>query len=86
MTTYRVCWEIDVEADSPREAAIVAMRMQNEETTANVFDVTEICDSGSCNTTHKALHEVVAVDLGDVPRSLILEGLERVEREEINNG
>ena len=28
MTEYKVIWEIDVEADSPREAALEAQRMQ----------------------------------------------------------
>lgn len=41
MNSYRVRWEIDVEADSPREAAAEAFRLvRKPETTATVFDVT----------------------------------------------
>jgi hypothetical protein len=37
---YRVTWEIDLEADSPREAAIEAQAIQRDpESTANVFSV-----------------------------------------------
>jgi len=37
---YRVCWEIDVEADSPEEAAHQARAAQTRRgTTATVFDV-----------------------------------------------
>lgn len=40
MTLYRVTWEIDVEADTPREAAIKARDYQTKPgTTATVFDV-----------------------------------------------
>lgn len=41
MTAYRVTWEIDVEADSPNEAAIAARLFQGPDTTALVFDVVE---------------------------------------------
>lgn len=37
---YRVMWEIDIEAETPREAAVKAFAaMQREGTTANAFDV-----------------------------------------------
>lgn len=40
MRTYRVKWEIDIDADSPREAAERALEIQqNPESTAVVFDV-----------------------------------------------
>jgi len=40
-TRIRVVWEVDVDADGPREAAEEALRMQrNPESTATVFDVT----------------------------------------------
>ena len=36
----RVRWEVDVDADGPREAAEKALRMQrNPQSTATVFDV-----------------------------------------------
>lgn len=40
--TYLVTWEIDIEADSPREAAEKALRIQRDpESIATVFAVTE---------------------------------------------
>ena len=40
MRTYRVKWEIDIDADSPREAAERALEIQqNPESHAVVFDV-----------------------------------------------
>jgi hypothetical protein len=40
MTTYRVIWSIDLEADSPRDAAMQAQAIQwCPDSTANVFDV-----------------------------------------------
>ena len=40
MTTYRVTWEIDVEADSPQEAAAEAHRLvRKPDTTATVYSV-----------------------------------------------
>jgi len=40
MTSYRVSWEIDVEADSPREAAEKALEIQKRpDSTATVFRV-----------------------------------------------
>lgn len=42
MKTYRVKWEIDVEAESHEAAARKAIEMQsNPETAATVFDVAE---------------------------------------------
>ena len=41
-TRLRVAWEVDVDAEDPREAAEKALRMQrNPESTATVFDVTD---------------------------------------------
>ena len=40
MTTYHVVWEIDVEANSPQEAAAEAHRLvRKPDTTATVYDV-----------------------------------------------
>lgn len=41
MTEYRVRWEIDIEADSPQEAAEKALLIQRRHNSiATVFDVT----------------------------------------------
>ena len=40
---YLVCWEVNVDADSPREAAEIAEEIQHEQTISvvrGVFDVT----------------------------------------------
>ena len=40
--TYHVLWEIDLDADSPREAAELALLiMLDSESTATTFDVTD---------------------------------------------
>ena len=40
MTEYRVTWMIDVEADTPREAAVQALRLQRDPGSwATVFTV-----------------------------------------------
>lgn len=40
MPLYRVTWEIDIEADTPRDAAEEALTVQrNPESIATVFDV-----------------------------------------------
>ena len=75
MISYRVTWEVDVDADSPREAAIAALLMQDAHTTANVFTVTEVCSSPPCRVTHMAPHESQRIDLGDEPRHFLLEEL-----------
>lgn len=37
---YRVMWEVDIEAHSPREAALQALLMQRDPTSiATVFDI-----------------------------------------------
>lgn len=44
MKTYRVRWEIDIEADTPEEAALRALivqRNRDEANVATVFDVAE---------------------------------------------
>ena len=39
---YHVMWEIDIEADTPEEAARIALDIQrNPESTATVFTVTD---------------------------------------------
>ena len=46
MNSYRVSWEIDIDADTPREAAQKALDIQRDkESIATVFDVTG--ESGS---------------------------------------
>lgn len=39
LRSYRVVWRIDVEATSPKKAAIEARKCQRPGTTATVFDV-----------------------------------------------
>ena len=39
MTAYLVRWEINIEADSPEEAAVIARQLQDDSTTATIFDV-----------------------------------------------
>lgn len=60
MPLYRVTWEIDVEADSPREAAMQAMQMMprdlsDPEDGATVFEV----------ATFDKPMETVFIDLAD---------------------
>lgn len=38
---YIVKWEIDIEADSPEEAAKLAREYQSDDTIAQAFDVTD---------------------------------------------
>lgn len=58
MTTYRVKWEIDIEADSPEAAAVEAREIQLDfESIATYFEVFELDDIG--RTT-----QVVRVDVG----------------------
>lgn len=57
MPRYLVQWEIDIDADSPEDAARQAFaHMQRPGTTANVFDVIE----------HDAGGEKVRVDLQEI--------------------
>jgi hypothetical protein len=54
MTDYRVVWEIDIEADTPREAAEHALNIQQKHyTTATVFDV---IDKKTLETTRVDLY------------------------------
>lgn len=42
MNRYRVTWVIDIEADTPRDAAHAALAIQrNPNSTATVFDVSD---------------------------------------------
>lgn len=41
---YIVKWEIDIEADSPEEAAKLAREYQSDDTIAQAFDVTDESD------------------------------------------
>lgn len=48
MQRYRVNWVIDLEADTPEEAALAALAIQrNPESIATVFDVTDDCGAGT---------------------------------------
>ena len=62
MRTYRVKWEIDIEAYSPRDAAEQALDIQQDpESTAVVFDVYD----GLTMVTVDLLPDDVAVGLDD---------------------
>jgi len=42
MANYRVKWEIDIEADSPEEAAKESLKIQRDpDSVATIFDVTD---------------------------------------------
>ena len=59
MNRYRVTWVIDIEAESPKEAALQALRIQrNPESIATVFDVAG--DEGDC---------VITIDLDEWEQS-----------------
>lgn len=72
MNTYRVTWAIDVEAESPRDAAVAAMRMQDEHTTANVFTVNAVTFVRGVAIPIRP-NGSVTVDLGDEPRHMLPE-------------
>ena len=59
MTSYRVRWEIDLDADSPEDAARQALAIQrggvDDDCAANVFDV---CVSGTAEFQTIDLQEV----------------------------
>jgi len=61
MTDYVVTWVIDVDADSPEEAARKALDIQRDpESTANCFDVAEYGED--CRENHGKY-----IDLGECP-------------------
>ena len=50
MPTYRVRWEIDIDADSPEQAACIAQMIQRDvDSEADHFDLTWIDASGQFN-------------------------------------
>lgn len=56
---YRVVWEIDIDADSPEEAAQKALHIQrNPGSIATVFETTPRCE---CGAYHR--NETVTLDL-----------------------
>ena len=62
---YRVRWEIDIEADSPREAAEKAREIQtNPESMATVFQVIQIHDytDGTCTPGEPIHIDTAAVE------------------------
>lgn len=55
MTIYLVQWEIDIEADSPREAAVKALRIQRDpESIATVFAVWWETSRSGEHTVHQS--------------------------------
>lgn len=73
MKTYRVVWEIDIEADSPREAAIKALEIQRDPlSTATVFDVGEHVKGRACPIPHESEREEIDLldeeDLNEVEK------------------
>ena len=47
MTTYRVTWTIDLDADRPEDAAACAQAIQRDpQSIATVFDVVELTNGG----------------------------------------
>lgn len=68
MAMYRVTWEIDVEADDPREAAEVARASQaDKDTTATVFSVLDIHGTGQLRTIDLAEPPAPPGDQADGP-------------------
>lgn len=64
MPTYRVTWEIDIDAATPYFAALTAQNIQRDPTsTATHFAVTENDNGG----THDVCHRVYTVDLAEPP-------------------
>ena len=64
MKTYRVTWEIDIDANSEREAAQAALKIQRDkESVATVFDV-QVEDS-SCAVQVDLNMEEDAIDEWD---------------------
>lgn len=58
MPTYFVSWEIDIDADSPREAAEKALAIQRDpESTATVFQVLEHDTENDMETIDPAADE-----------------------------
>ena len=64
MKTYQVTWEIDIEAESPREAAQEALNIQRRISDATVFNVDgeiiDLEDDGEC------LKNILSVKLEDM--------------------
>ena len=53
MTTYRVVWEIDIDADTPEEAARIALDIQRDpESLATVFRVHPYTRAGTPAKRH----------------------------------
>jgi len=66
MTKYYVEWTIDIEADSPREAAEKALAIhRNPESTATVFSVSWETSRSGEHTAHRS-HIDLSKDIEDV--------------------
>jgi hypothetical protein len=64
MTTYRVKWTIDIEADFPEEAARLARNIQlNPHSTATIFDVSWNKQESIANTGKRIANCKKRVDL-----------------------
>jgi len=65
MPSYRVTWEIDIDADSPLEAAKQAITiLRDEDSTATIFTVvadgsTTFVDTGTEMTTQTTMRELM---------------------------
>ena len=63
MSTYRVIWEIDIEADSPDEAARVAQAIQrDQDSTATCYTVVYLQQRVAASVSHIDLGESDATD------------------------
>ena len=63
MTSWKVEWEIEVDADTPREAVEIARRLQTaSDTTATVYQARRRFKSGMYALS------AATIDLADVPR------------------
>jgi len=59
MSDHHVVWKIDIEADSPREAAVIARNIQKDPGSyATIFEVTE-------NSPNQTTH-VIDLDIQEV--------------------
>lgn len=53
MKTYLVTWKIDMEADSPEEAAVKALIVQRDNDPANTATVFDVSEWGSPEKVHR---------------------------------
>ena len=73
MPSFRVLWEIDIEAGTAQQAAKQARAIQlDPESTATVFDVRRFgpCPSCKCHVAHKPRCRYAAEGLVDAMKSI----------------